>query len=222
MTSVKSRHRPRGSGALMVATMVVAFCATNVSADDSRYSLGTIQYDEKLEIVAGSQSTTLLGFYNIDGTVPVRLEVFFAEAPQGWEVHLSCPGSESGLSGTDRLSLSANPSEPYAESPDCLLPGQRVAYLPGRGYVCADIVEIEVSVPEDEAYSEEAALSVGAIATWDEGAAPAQERTFQYRVSVLPDSSSQTTGGLHRAVLLGVGALVLLLAGVVVVKRLAK
>ena len=140
MTSVLFRRVLSAQVLLACLAILFAPCSpSSVAADDSRYSLGTIQYDEHLEIAAGSRLTTLLAFYNVDGTLPVDLELYVAEASRGLAISLSRPDAEAGSAGTDVLSLRVSPSRLYEESPDCQSAGQRAEYLPTRGYVSAHV-----------------------------------------------------------------------------------
>jgi len=220
VTSILPRRVTSALAALACLAILFAPCGpSSVVADDSRYSLGTIQYDEHLEMAADSRLTTLLAFYNVDGTLPVDLELYVVEAPQGLTISLARPDAEAGSAGTDVLSLRVSSSVLYEESPDCQSAGQRAVYLPTRGYVCADVVEVVVDATGAEVTTQDLSFRIGALATWEGGAAPAQERVFQYQVSVLPSSDTRDLSGFVFPALV---AVLLSIAGFLFVKRVAK
>ncbi|MBN1856316.1 MAG: hypothetical protein JW846_05110 [Dehalococcoidia bacterium] len=183
-----NRTRPVVVSALLLLTFSALACT--VSAEEQRYSLGTIQEDTDLVVTAGEFVVTRIGFYNIDGTVPAVVALSASDVPQGWEVTLSrdVPSDvDAAVDASAQLSLEVEPGETSPERTSCEHSLQQSRYLLDRGYVCADIVYVSVAVPEDAPSAEGQSVRVDVVVTWPSVSAQLrQEREFTFAVAVLP------------------------------------
>lgn len=169
-----------------------AMCAAG-----ERYSLGTIQQDESLDIGAGEETKTAIGLYNIDGTVPVLVDMEVVDAPDGLEVRLIPRCNEADIVATAeserRISLHVAPMDVHEDMPACESSCTHAWWLPDRGYVCAVAVDILVRAP-DIRTAHGGTLTVSVIGSWKSspGAIP-QERELVYDIIVESVESVRTT-----------------------------
>ena len=191
-----------------------------VAAEDMSYSLGTVQYEEELEIVAGQETHTLLCFYNVDGSVPATVHVVVRDVPVGWEIVFSRPTDGGPSQPVDSVSLSVPVTEVRTTEMACGA-AQKAVYLPGRGYACTEVVDVIVRVPRDESERADVRLTVVSTVGWDVPGAPSQERSFGYLVDVMPADSAVSKSGPPWGALAGVVPVLVLLA-IYVRTRLAK
>ncbi|HHE41051.1 MAG TPA: hypothetical protein ENL12_00175 [Dehalococcoidia bacterium] len=173
----------------VLASLVCRLSASSpVCAADQRYSLGTVQEEASLEVEAGGEVSTTIAFYNIDGTVPVHVNVSLYNVPDGWDVRLVPACADSAVvspHSEEALTLRLEPMQLFLERPECRLPCTKRYWLPERGYVCALPIILHVSVPQERA-SKHVTLGVRVIATWDGSTnAIPQERDLVYDVTIV-------------------------------------
>jgi len=210
-----------GAGRVVACLCFLSLCSgVRVAAEDMSYSLGTVQYEEELEVVAGQELHTSLCFYNVDGSAPATVRVVVQEVPAGWDIGFSRPEDGGPPQPADSVSLSVPVTEVQIDGADCGAT-QKAVYLPGRGYACTEAVDVIVRVPHDESERADVRLTVVSTVDWDVPGAPSQERTFDYVVSVLPADDEVPTPGSFRGALAGL-VLVLVLSAIYVRTRLAK
>jgi hypothetical protein len=170
--------------ALAVFCCVVA-CSSPVHAADERYSLGTVQVEDSVSVAPGEETATAIGFYNIDGTVPVDVEVTVPVVPAGWSAMLQprCDSDARILSRGpgSRLLLRLDPMPVYSDRVDCQSACEQRFWLERRGYVCAVAVDLCLAASSDGP-REAGPLAVHVLATWE--TAPPQERDLMYTLVV--------------------------------------
>ncbi len=169
-----------------------AMCAAG-----ERYSLGTIQEDEVLDIGGGQETKTAIGLYNIDGTVPVQVDMSVVDVPGGLDVRLVPRCNEARIvaaaESEHTVSLQVAPMNVHEDMPTCESPCTHAWWLPGRGYVCAVAVDILVRAPENRT-AHGGTLTVSVIGSWKSSpVAIPQERELVYDVIVEPVDSDRTT-----------------------------
>ncbi len=158
--------------------------ARPASADDARYSLGSVQEEREVHVVDGSPAATTLAFYNIDGNVPTTLEVRVSEAPADWRVTLGRPGDIDHAS--ESITLTIEPSTPDINGTKWSGTGRESIWLPQRGMVYADVVQVWIQTPVPSAETH-GVVRVDVTATWETGSSSApfpQEREFIFDVDV--------------------------------------
>lgn len=205
--------------------MTVCLCLgtgrDGVCAADERYSLGTIQEDDVLSVGTGKEVVTTIGFYNVDGTAPVDVEVTIPIVPDGWSAEFlprceeaSAASSESGR----RFRLHVEPMRLTSERASCPGTCEEQYWLPGRGYVCALAIDMRVAAPMQTARLTDT-LTVHVVGTWDVASgAPPQERDLQYDLAVVPGECVRDSAGTLPVVALVVAGVILGL----VLRRIAK
>jgi len=180
---------------LPLAVTVALGAAAIVSADEARYSLGSIQGERELSVRAGDSAVTTLAFYNIDGNVPTTVDVSVVEAPDDWLVSVERPGATGDDNGV--VSLLIQPSASHATAPECSSAQREAVWLPPRGYVCVDILLVRIDVPGLARDGTRGTVHVTAVAHWqtEVGVAPfPQEREFVFDVLVLPEPAQGASG----------------------------
>ena len=187
----------------------------SVRADDERYSLGAVQAATELDVAAGEATTTWLGFYNIDGTVPTRIELVVVSHPDGWKVTLS---RDRTSDGSQQLVFTVDPSSPAAHPHDCALASTRPVWLSGRGHVCAEVAWLRIEAPAAGPGPGNGKVVVLGVATWPGHGAFRQEREFAFDVRQV-ESEDQPRGSV--AAPLAVGTLAVLVA-LLLLRLLAK
>ena len=191
----------------------------SVVAADERCSLGTIQEGGVLELIPGGEASTTIGFYNVDGTVPVTVELELVDVPGGWSATLEprCrDGMPSASSESDcRLRFRIDPMPLSPERPVCEGACEKSYWLQDRGYVCARAVDVCITAPAD--VSTGATLRLSVVGTCDSasGLMP-QERELAYEVVMVPAAKHSS-----RLVPAGVAIVGALLLGLML-RRIAK
>ncbi|MFW6056336.1 MAG: hypothetical protein ACOC9B_03410 [Chloroflexota bacterium] len=199
------------------ATALLLLCSSGpdvMCAAEERYSLGTIQQDEVLDIEAGEEVTTSVGLYNVDGTLPVQVDMTVLDVPDGLDVRLLPRCHDAGIvtvESESKISLHVAPMDLHEDMPSCEDPCTDAWWLPERGYVCAIAVDVLVRAPDNHTTGG-GPLTVSVIGSWESspGAIP-QERELVYDIVVEPVESDRTT--YFAPVLIGTIGLCILIAG---------
>ncbi|MBN1152571.1 MAG: hypothetical protein JXA58_05105 [Dehalococcoidia bacterium] len=198
------------ASAMALALLPVLVASGVAHADEIRYSLGSIQEERSLSVEAGGVVTSTLGFYNIDGNVATMMELSVVEAPDDWVVTIEYDAAIPDRSGG--VTLLVEPSVPGPVAGECPEAQQEAVWLAPRGYVCADIVHVSVTIPQTARVGMKGTVRVLAHASWELGGSVAplpQEREFVFEVVVgeaEPEASAVTTRqGNQRGLLVLVG-----------------
>jgi hypothetical protein len=179
---------------LVLAGLMLLSIPLPVLADDAaKYNFASAQGDKEIAVKPGSEGTGAIYFYNIDGNRITHITLEATGVPEGWQVSIEPPLSETKVLVNDMPvtvteNLYVEPSELFADEPQNVPEGMVSINVPGRGYVLAKLASVTVEVPEGIEYGTQGTIVVSAEAVWlGQGGAAAikQARNFEFTVTVV-------------------------------------
>jgi len=179
--------------------VVFILLATSVIAQESpKYNFGSAQGGEDLTLAPGEEISTKLFFYNIFGNRITHISLNAGDLPEGWEVSIDpeLHTTQVRVSGIDteiEENLFVEPSEAVEEVPEIIPEG--IEYIRSSvGLIGAKPVSITISVPDDAQLGSIEDISISGTAEWLGQAGSVafnQQRTFNYKVSVISDEFTE-------------------------------
>ncbi len=199
---------------LLTIGLILLMLPLPVQADEeAKYNFASAQGDKELKIQPGQEGRGYIYFYNIDGNRITHISLNVAGAPDGWQVRIEPPVTEtqvmvSGMPVTVTENLYVEPSELLAEEPSTIPEGLVSIKVPGRGFALGKMAQIIISVPSSAALGSTGEIKIAGEASWlgqSGSAAVKQARDFGFTVTVFsgqtefseeivtPVKSAQTT-----------------------------